>query len=84
MNNWQPIETAPRDGTLIDLWIINQDNDNFRITDAYWNKYDNAWWAPYKNYGEGGKAETSYKNTKTGNEMFEKATHWMPLPEPPQ
>jgi hypothetical protein len=31
--NWKPIETAPKDGTAVDLWI-----DFRRITDAYWRK----------------------------------------------
>lgn len=29
---WQPIETAPKDGTVVDLWH----KDGFRITDEFW------------------------------------------------
>jgi len=29
---WQPIETAPKDGTVVDLWTI----DGERIPDAFW------------------------------------------------
>lgn len=30
---WHPIETAPKDGSLIDLWISEQ---NYRIPDCRW------------------------------------------------
>lgn len=38
---WQPIETAPRDGTVIDLWFAGQWNQ--RMTDAYWSDNIGAW-----------------------------------------
>lgn len=31
--NWQPIETAPKDGTVIDIWT----ETGFRITDVWWD-----------------------------------------------
>lgn len=31
MSKWQPIETAPRDGTVVDLWYRGE-----RITDYRW------------------------------------------------
>lgn len=36
---WQPIETAPRDGTPVDLWH----KSGFRITDTWWNADDQMW-----------------------------------------
>lgn len=33
MTEWQTIETAPKDGTLIDLWIGGE-----RYVDCYWRK----------------------------------------------
>lgn len=36
---WQPIESAPRDGTLVDLWH----KDGFRLTDTWWDDEDEIW-----------------------------------------
>ena len=33
---WQPIETAPKDRTEIDLWMVDEDGKGFRIPDAFW------------------------------------------------
>lgn len=33
---WQPIETAPKDGTQVDLWLVDQDGDGRRVTAAYY------------------------------------------------
>lgn len=35
MSDWQPIATAPRDGTRIDLWMVNERGEGWRVTDAY-------------------------------------------------
>jgi len=34
--SWQPIETAPKDGTRIDLWMLDQDGRGWREAGAYW------------------------------------------------
>lgn len=41
MSEWQPIDSAPKDGTRIDLWWIwwRADTDEFlgrRLPDCYW------------------------------------------------
>jgi len=38
MNEWQPINTAPRDGTPVDLWHKN----GFRIVSTWWTD-DQCW-----------------------------------------
>lgn len=36
---WQPIKTAPRDGTIVDLWLTG----GGRMTDQWWEEEDNTW-----------------------------------------
>lgn len=33
---WQPIETAPKDGTKVDLWVVNLIGEGRRIPDCSW------------------------------------------------
>jgi hypothetical protein len=76
---WQPIETAPKDGTHILLFDPEADYD------SSWNDYEGrylpriavAHWKPYPN-GYGG-----WKGYYSGIDAIENPTHWMPLPEPP-
>lgn len=70
--DWQPIETAPRDGTDI-LIYVQLSNECFV---AYWHSRFSKLvrgdaWAFATLFG----GRTAY--TK-------EATHWMPLPEPPK
>jgi Protein of unknown function (DUF551) len=74
MSDWQPIETAPKDGTSILVYGRPNDIDGlvyFRgpsTHSAAWDEIDDAFCLT------GG--------TWTG--PFIEPTHWMPLPEPPQ
>lgn len=67
MSDWRSIETAPKDGTPVDLWT----NRGERITDAIWK--DNFW----KYWGIGGFETMEYCRIEGI------ATHWMELPQPP-
>jgi hypothetical protein len=73
---WQPIETAPRDGTFVDLWFPHNGEtlQSRRVADCRWLKIKAfeadslyAWFAQ-----SGGRAF-----------RMDGPTHWMPLPEPP-
>lgn len=33
---WLPIETAPKDGTAIDLWMVDESGRGWREANAYW------------------------------------------------
>lgn len=48
MAEWQPIDTAPKDGTLLDLWAKcwRSELDDFthrRFTDCWWTKGAILW-----------------------------------------
>lgn len=83
---WQPIESAPRDGTKVDLWVVTRDARSFterdgrRITDASWNAIksdDDACWRHYR-YGWGFE---EIEDDGAGSANV--ATHWMFPPSPP-
>ncbi len=62
---WQPIETAPKDGTEI-LVVYPRQGGVMQL--VYWRHHYRSW--------------MSKGETVSGLET--NATHWMPLPEPPQ
>lgn len=69
-SGWQPIETAPRDGTFVDLWVKEWEytNDTFttlRLCDCSWEQ------------------EQGWVNDAGDPLRFCFPTHWMPMPEPP-
>jgi hypothetical protein len=64
---WQPIATAPRDGTLIDLWGDNHGLQS-RWAECVWDKESDAWIWPQDSEFE--MADVTF-------------THWMPLPKGP-
>lgn len=79
---WQPIETAPRDGTWVMLAGGACDEDeggsDGRPVVAQWTNYLNGRTAP--NYGRWQFAW--YDGGYYG--AYNEPTHWMPLPAPPE
>ena len=87
---WQPIETAPRDGTPLLLWCPGM---------CSWNRKDGMpdlvvglWWVdPYSSrdlgawYSDVGDVDQGYESTGAYFEHESlRPTHWMPLPPPPE
>jgi len=68
MSEWQPIETAPRDGTK----LLGYEGDG-RIN-TMWFESQYVWVSP-------GAWISDYNRSDTYEHQ---PTHWMPLPEPPQ
>lgn len=73
MTKWQPIKTAPKDGSSVLLYGIQEPHELIKcdkpiVFSGYWDLTDDAW--------------VSSGSTWTG--PFYEATHWMPLPEPPE
>ncbi|KAB2680367.1 hypothetical protein [Brucella pseudintermedia] len=69
-DGWRPIESAPKDGTVIDLW-----SDEYgRLTDCYWG-------APMAY--EGGETGWVHAHSNEWAESPDEFVHWRPLPLPP-
>jgi hypothetical protein len=73
---WQPIETAPIDGTVVDLWAKRKGTlDTYeRVADCFWGNVTD-WWGHERQDWIG-----LYQHQ---HRSYENPTHWMPLPEPP-
>jgi len=78
-DGWMPIETAPKDGTEIDLWFSDAADafyGGYRICNCWWSVVDGYWYGP-----RGAPAR------HLGNQAG-RLTHWRyaperPLPAPP-
>ena len=72
MTDWQPIETAPKDGTNILAWPCS---------DGWGDEYFPyvVQWVDANEYHEGMWREAAGEKYDWFN-----PTHWMPLPEPPK
>jgi hypothetical protein len=67
---WQPIETAPRDGTSIIGWAVEPLVRDTRAIELAWNDglgvMTPGWYDLYDHYGP------------------HEPTHWLPMPELPE
>ena len=75
---WQPIETAPKDGSNILLW----EGSSTTPFIGYWFPGENhlkaRWTANSEHYDTDGNACVIDRISS------EYVTHWMPLPKPPE
>lgn len=82
MSNWLPMDTAPKDGTLIDLWTSAG-----RETDVFWCFSRDASGAPLPEAHDPFRGWARSKGD-TGralpNLISSPALAWMPIPAPPE
>ena len=74
MSEWQPIESAPKDGTKILLYY----QDRSRVVCGHW------YW---DGYAKKPRPYWTSDNEQLWGRYFHRETsptHWMPLPEPPK
>lgn len=72
MNDWQPIETAPKDLRLL---LLTPRYASTRVWIGRWNKDQHS------------KMPRPYWDIESWKTMTSRSgqpTHWMPLPEPPK
>ena len=73
MSKWQPIETAPRDGTRILVF----DGKEINTVD-----YSEPYYIGINKHIEIEESWVQISDSGRATEFF--PTHWMPLPEPPK
>ena len=79
-DGWEPIETAPKDGTIIDLWS----SEFGRQPDCFWGKRSHC-------CGEDGQycdsdwhsEPEAWIDSAQNTQTFDDITHWRPLPASP-
>ena len=74
MSGWQPIDSAPSDGSEFQAWL----------TSRY---HPAGWWEPRCQFNNDGAFEV-WQRTDYDREAFDTVdatpTHWMPPPAPPE
>jgi hypothetical protein len=84
MIEWQPIETAPKDGSAVLLsWAIDADGNVIRWDEDLTTAsifVAVAWWCCHRCWWRVA-AETPYDDSSG---LGFAPTHWMPLPLPPE
>lgn len=74
-SEWRPIETAPKDGTVIDVWLGDADDSDIAFYCTPGTRRSAGWHWKHEKFRP--TAGLNILNT------WVLPTHWMPLPEPP-
>lgn len=81
---WRPIETAPKDGAHIDLWVINSDDKGHRLTDAYFGPIPHTCGEYRKHYDSCPPEGDFWIDGLFGEQILGEIISWQPLPAPPE
>jgi len=76
MSEWQPIETAPKDGTEFQVWMPSPSE--------HWPE---GWWEAKARFNPATECFETWGRVDYDEEGWgfcELPTHWMPYPEPPK
>lgn len=76
MTDWKPIESAPRDGTEFQAWIMPEESDG-------------GYWEPKARFNPDSEVFELWGRVDYDQDGWDcyhwlHPTHWMPLPPPPQ
>lgn len=81
MMGWQPIETAPKDGTeVLGIYVCDW-SDHTTIYGPWTMRFGRHEWEPSWDNFRVIESESAFGTTY--RDLDEAPTHWMPLPEPP-
>ena len=72
IDSWQPMDTAPKTGENVDLWVRDKFGLEYRTADCRWHKAQECW--KTSNYTGAGFNKLGRKEI-----LF-----WMPLPSAPE
>lgn len=75
--SWQPIETAPKDGTEVLLWFAQFETRRI----GAWMPWGDSSYPFLWQDCHGGNLHRPWKYE---DENYDYPTHWHPLPEPPK
>lgn len=79
-DGWKPIESAPKDGTVIDLWST----EFGRQPDCYWGKRSHCCGEDGQHCDSDWHSEPeAWIDSAQNTETFDDVTHWRPLPSAP-
>lgn len=80
MSEWQPIETAPKDGTAV--YVCDTETWEPAPMIAHWGQHNS--WDDGSHWLCGRKDDWPRGKIKREPAIMPTPTHWMPLPAPPE